>query len=243
MSLLVSNRYRGKLIVVEGIDGSGKSTQLSLLSRWLRSQGYAVAFSEWNSSPLVKQTTRRGKKKEMFTPTTFSLIHATDFADRMESYIVPLLKAGAIVCADRYAYTAFARDVARGVSRRWVRTLYRFAIAPDLCFYFRVPLDVALGRILGGRDALKYYEAGMDLGLARDVEESFRIFQGRILDEYDVIAPEMGFHVIDATASIEQQQKKMREIMLAEIGESLKSGALKAPVGAMNGQPGAVTVL
>jgi dTMP kinase len=235
MSLLVPNRFRGKLIVVEGIDGSGKSTQMSLLSRWLRSQGYAVAFSEWNSSPLVRQTTRRGKKKEMFTPTTFSLIHATDFADRLESYILPLVKAGAVVCADRYAYTAFARDVARGVSRRWVRNLYRFAIKPDLCFYFRVPLDVALGRILGGRDALKYYEAGMDLGLARDVEESFRIFQGRILDEYDAMASEMGFHVIDATLTIEQQQKLMREIVMREIGESLKSGALHVPTGAMNG--------
>jgi dTMP kinase len=235
MSLLVPNRYRGKLIVVEGIDGSGKSTQMSLLSRWLRSQGYAVAFSEWNSSPLVRQTTRRGKKKEMFTPTTFSLIHATDFADRMESYILPLVKAGAVVCADRYAYTAFARDVARGVSRRWVRNLYRFATAPDLCFYFRVPLDVALGRILGGRDALKYYEAGMDLGLARDVEESFRIFQGRILDEYEAMSKEMGFHVIDATLSIEQQQKQMREIVVGELGESLKSAVLRAPAGGLNG--------
>jgi dTMP kinase len=243
MPLLAPNRHRGKLIVVEGIDGSGKSTQMSLLSRWLRSQGYAVAFSEWNSSPLVRQTTRRGKKKEMFTPTTFSLIHATDFADRLESYILPLVKAGAIVCADRYAYTAFARDVARGVSRRWVRNLYRFAIEPNLSFYFKVPLDVALGRILGGRDALKYYEAGMDLGLARDVEESFRIFQGRILDEYDAMAGEMGFHVIDATQSIEQQQKQMREIVIEQLGESLKSGALQAPAGERNGQTGAPPVL
>jgi dTMP kinase len=243
MPLLAPNRHRGKLIVVEGIDGSGKSTQMSLLSRWLRSQGYAVAFSEWNSSPLVRQTTRRGKKKEMFTPTTFSLIHATDFADRLESYILPLVKAGAIVCADRYAYTAFARDVARGVSRRWVRNLYRFAIEPNLSFYFKVPLDVALGRILGGRDALKYYEAGMDLGLARDVEESFRIFQGRILDEYDAMAGEMGFHVIDATQSIEQQQKQMREIVIEQVGESLKSGALQAPAGERNGQTGAPPVL
>src|ERR671939_519838 len=232
MSLLAPNRNRGKLIVVEGIDGSGKSTQMSLLSRWLRSQGYAVAFSEWNSSPLVRQTTKRGKKKEMFTPTTFSLIHATDFADRLESYIQPLVKSGAIVCADRYAYTAFARDVARGVSRSWVRNLYRFAIHPSLSFYFRVTLDVALGRILGGRDALKYYEAGMDLGLARDIEESFRIFQGRILDEYDAMAEEMRFHVIDATLSIEEQQRRMREIVVGQLGESLQNGVLRLPAGA-----------
>jgi dTMP kinase len=229
MPLFVPNTHQGKLIVVEGIDGSGKSTQISLLSHWLRSQGYAVAFSEWNSSPLVKQTTRRGKKKEMFTPTTFSLIHATDFADRMESYILPLVKAGAIVCADRYAFTAFARDVARGVSRRWVRNLYSFAMRPSIAFYFRVPLDVAVGRILGGRDAIKYYEAGMDLGLSRDTEESFRIFQGRILDEYESMAEEMGFHIIDATLSIEAQQKRMRQIVRKVLGGSLKAGVLRAP--------------
>lgn len=224
---MLPNRYKGKLIVVEGIDGSGKSTQITLLSHWLRARGYAVAFSEWNSSPLVRQTTRRGKKKEMFTPTTFSLIHATDFADRLESYILPLVKAGAMVCADRYAYTAFARDVARGASRNWVRNLYSFALRPSLCFYFRVPLDVAIGRILGGRDAIKYYEAGMDLGLSRNVEESFRIFQGRILDEYDAMASDMGFHIIDATLSIEEQQRQMRQIVLDRLGEVLRIGVLR----------------
>ena len=243
MSLFVPNRNHGKLIIVEGIDGSGKSTQMLLLSRWLRSQGYAVAFSEWNSSPLVRQTTRRGKKKEMFTPTTFSLIHATDFADRSESYILPLLRAGAIVCADRYAFTAFARDVARGGSRRWVRNLYRFAIRPDLAFYFRVPLDVAIQRILGGRDAIKYYEAGMDLGLSRDVEESFRIFQGRILDEYEAMAEEMGFRVIDASLSIEEQQQQMRQIVNETIGEHLKAGVLRSPEGEVNGAASATAVL
>lgn len=234
MTVLAPNRFRGKLIVVEGIDGSGKSTQISLLSQWLRSRGTAVAFSEWNSSPLVRETTRRGKKKEMFTPATFSLIHATDFADRLERYIIPLLKAGAVVCADRYAYTAFARDVVRGVSRRWVRNLYRFAVRPNLAFYFRVPLEVALGRILGGRNAIKYYEAGMDLGLSHNIEESFRIFQGRILEEYDAMAAEMGFHVIDATGSIEAQQREMRRIVLAEIGESLDTTVLRSNL--INGQ-------
>src|SRR6201997_4812997 len=227
------NRYRGKLIVVEGIEGSGKSTQLSLLSHWLRSQCIAVAFSEWNSSPLVRETTKRGKKKNMFTPATFSLIHATDFADRLERYIVPLLKAGAVVCADRYAYTAFARDVVRGVDPAWVRNLYRFALKPNLAFYFKVPLEVALGRILGGRNALKYYEAGMDLGLSRNIEESFRIFQGRILVEYEAMVEEMGFHVIDATKSIEAQQREMRRIVLKELGRTRPPEVLgmEAPLG------------
>jgi dTMP kinase len=231
MSLFVPNQFRGRLIVVEGIDGSGKSTQLSLLAQWLRSRGVAVAFSEWNSSPLVRDTTKRGKKKEMFTPVSFSLIHATDFADRMERYILPLLKAGAVVCADRYAYTACARDVVRGVGRRWVRNLYRFAVAPNIAFYFRVPLQVALGRILGGRNAIKYYEAGMDLELSRSLEESFRLFQGRILEEYEAMIPEMGFHVIDATGSIEAQQRQMRAIVMRELGESLRNDVLHIPTG------------
>lgn len=235
MAQFLPNRHRGKLIVVEGIDGSGKSTQLALLSQWLRSQDIAVAFSEWNSSSLVRGTTRRGKKKQMFTPTTFSLIHATDFADRSERYLVPMLKAGAVVCADRYAFTAFARDVARGVSRRWVRNLYSFAVRPSIAFYFRVPLDVALDRILRGRAALKFYEAGMDLGLSRDSEESFRIFQSRILDEYEAMTKEVGFHVIDATQSIEDQQQQMREVVIKQIGESLKDGVLRVPAGREHG--------
>ena len=229
MQTFMPNRCPGRLIVVEGIDGSGKSTQLSLLAQWLRLRGYAVAFSEWNSSPLVRETTRRGKKKAMFTPTTFSLIHATDFADRMERYIVPLLQAGAVVCADRYAYTAFARDVVRGVDRTWVRNLYRFALKPSLAFYFKVPLEVALGRILGGRAALKYYEAGMDVGLSRNIEESFRLFQGRILAEYEAMIEEMGFHVIDATKSIETQQREMRRIVRSEFGPGRPAGVLGTP--------------
>ena len=227
------NPYPGKLIIVEGIDGSGKSTQLSLLSQWLRSKDLAVSFSEWNSSEIVRGTTRRGKKKQMFTPTTFSLIHATDFADRMERYIIPMLKAGAIVCADRYAYTAFARDVARGVSRNWVHNLYKFAIQPNLAFYFKVPLNVALERILGGRAALKYYEAGMDIKLSRDVEESFRIFQARILEEYDGMSEEMGFHVVDAAGTIQEQQQLMRKTVMESIGMALERDILRLPPGAI----------
>jgi dTMP kinase len=207
------HRFPGRLFIVEGIDGSGKSTQLSLLYKWLESEGYVVFFSEWNSSPLVRDVTRRGKKKEMLTPMTFSLIHATDFADRTEHHIIPPLKAGSVVLADRYIYTAFARDVARGVHPDWVRQLYGFAVKPSVAFYFRIPLDIAMKRILGGRDALKFYEAGMDLGLSDDLEESFRIFQGRIIEEYEKMIDEFGLVVIDATQSIEEQQAQVRKIV------------------------------
>lgn len=211
------HQFPGKLFIVEGIDGSGKSTQLSLLQQWLRREGYLVFFSEWNSSMLVKETTRRGKKKQMLTPTTFSLIHATDLADRIERHIIPPLKAGAIVLADRYIFTAFARDTARGVSPRWVRELYRFAVRPTLAFYFRVPLEVSLKRILGARAGLKYYEAGMDLGLSDDIEESFRVFQGMIRDRYEEMVDEFGLTVIDATRSIEEQQNEVRAIVEREL--------------------------
>jgi dTMP kinase len=228
MQLYGEHRFPGKLIVVEGIDGSGKSTQLSLLEQWLKREGYMVSFSEWNSSPLVKETTRRGKKKQMFTPTTFSLIHATDLADRIERYIIPPLKAGAVVLADRYIYTAFARDVVRGVSSKWVRDLYRFAVRPNLAFYFRVPLEVALKRILSARAGLKYYEAGMDLGLSQDIEESFRSFQGMILHEYEKIVEEFGLTVIDATKSIEDQQGEVRAMVEHELRGLLKRPAAHA---------------
>jgi len=207
------HRFPGRLFVVEGIDGSGKSTQLSLLHKWLESQGYVVFFSEWNSSPLVKTVTRRGKKKKMLTPMTFSLIHATDFADRTEHQIIPPLKAGAVVLADRYIYTAFARDVARGVNPEWLRKLYAFAVKPTVGFYFRISLDEAVRRLRAGRKALKFYEAGMDLGLSDDIEESFHIFQGRIIEQYEKMVEEFGLQVIDATLSIEEQQAQMRQLV------------------------------
>ena len=206
--------YPGRLFIVEGVDGSGKSTQLTLLSQWLRSEGFLVVYSEWNSSPIVRATTSRGKKRQLLTPLTFSLIHATDFSDRVEREIVPSLKAGAIVLADRYVYTAFARDVARGVDPLWVRSLYRFAPGPTLAFYFRTPLEVALKRILSGRPKLRHYEAGMDLALHPDPSESYRIFQSRILVEYEKLVQEYGLHVMDAIQPVEVQQRKLRETIL-----------------------------
>jgi len=214
------HRFRGKLFVVEGIDGSGKSTQLTLLHQWLRGEGHGVVYSEWNSSPLVSDTTRRGKKRRMLTPATFSLIHATDFADRMEHNIIPLLKAGAIVLCDRYIYTAFARDVARGMDPGWVRELYSFAVKPTGAFYFRVPLEVAMDRLLSGRSGVKYYESGMDLGISDDPEESFRLFQGRILEEYEKMIRDFDLHVIDATMPIEEQQTQVRQMVKTKLGQA-----------------------
>lgn len=206
--------FPGKLIIVEGIDGSGKSTQLLLLEKWLESKGLNVVFTEWNSSDLVRETTRRGKKNKTLTPTTFSLLHATDFASRLYHNIMPPLKAGLIVLADRYVYTAFARDAVRGVSPEWVRKVYNFAIRPDMAFYFNVPIEVAISRLLGGtRAQLKYYEAGMDMGLSQDITESFRIFQSRILAEYDKIVSEYGLITMDATKDIEEQQNEMRHVV------------------------------
>lgn len=224
------NPYPGRLFVVEGIDGSGKSTQLTLLAQWLRSRGYPVLFTEWNSSPIVKSTTSKGKKKNLLTPLTFSLIHSTDFSDRVERDIVPSLKAGAIVLADRYVYTAFARDVVRGVAPQWVRSLYRFAVVPDKAFYFRVPLDTALSRILAGRPKLKHYEAGMDLNLDADIFESYRIFQSRIMAEYEKLVEEYDLFVMDATQPIEVQQAQLREAIEPHLGVSLRTRELYGPV-------------
>ncbi|MBE3555800.1 MAG: dTMP kinase [Firmicutes bacterium] len=206
-----SNIRKGRLIVVEGCDGSGKSTQAYLLYRWLQAQGYYVFWTEWNSSPMVKKATKRAKKNNLLTPTTFSLIHASDFADRYEREIYPRLRAGYIVLADRYIYTAFARDVARGCTAEWVRNLYDFALLPDLIFYFSAPVEVMVQRILRGRSRLKYYEAGMDLHLSNDVEESFRLFQQRIWEQYEGMIAQEGFTTIDATASIEAMQERVRE--------------------------------
>ena len=202
---------KGKLIIVEGIDGSGKSTQIHLLDKWLKFKNIPAFLSEWNSSVIVKNVTSRGKKKEQLTPTTFSLLHATDFADRYERNIFPLLRAGYIVLADRYVYTAYARDIVRGCDPLWIRKVYDFALKPDITFYFRVPVDVAAGRILSGRPKLKYYEAGMDLNLSNDIYESYRIFQSRIIEQYEKMARTENFTVIDGTLNIEQQQKMVRE--------------------------------
>lgn len=212
-----SKSYSGKLIAVEGLDGSGKSTQIYLLKRWLELQGGKVYFTEWNSSVLVKKATSKGKKRQLLTPSTFCLIHATDFADRYERQILPLLRGGYMVLCDRYIFTAFARDAVRGMDPDWLSRLYSFAVHPDITFYFRVPLETSLKRILDGRPVLKYHEAGLDMGWTTDPYESFRIFQGKVFEQYEKMIEPHQFTVVDATEPIHEQQEEVRRIVSEEI--------------------------
>jgi dTMP kinase len=214
---------KGKLIVVEGIDGSGKSTQVRLLEKWFRSRDVPVFLTEWNSSDTVKQITSKGKKKGTLTPITFSLLHATDFADRYERNILPLLHAGYVVLADRYIYTAYARDIVRGCNPEWVKKVYEFAVKPDLTFYFSVHVDIAVQRILSGRPKLKYYEAGMDMNLSNDPYESYRIFQARIIDQYNAMVTSESFVIVDGTMEIEDSQKFLR----SNVMNLFKSNSIK----------------
>jgi dTMP kinase len=217
MKTFAELNFPGRLIAVEGLDGSGKSTQIHLLKRWLELQGLKVYFSEWNSSELVKSATSKGKKMTLLTPTTFSLIHATDFADRYERHLVPLLRAGYIVLCDRYIFTAYARDVVRGCPPQWVRDIYNFAAQPDLTFFFKASLEVSLQRILDGRPQLKYFEAGMDLRLSNDPYESFRIFQGRLLEQYLAMSTDYKFLIMDANQPVEVQQSLVRQLVGSKI--------------------------
>ncbi|MCI4318326.1 MAG: dTMP kinase [Thermoplasmata archaeon] len=209
----VAHGQPGRLIVFEGLDGSGKSTQARLLVKWLQSRGYRVFFTEWNSSELVSATIRRAKKKGLLTPTTFSLLHATDFADRFERHILPPLRAGYIVVCDRFVYTAFARDAARGCDPAWVRNIYGFAPTPDRTFYFKVPVAISLKRKLASRQKISYYEAGMDLGLAAEVVASYEKFQSRLKREYDQLATTDHFVVVDADQPVEKILVQVRKVV------------------------------
>ena len=213
----IEAKLPGRLIAVEGVDGSGKSTQIDLLYKWLRSHGRKVFFSEWNSSELVVEATRKGKRRMLLTPTTFSLIHATDFADRYERQILPMLKAGYIVLCDRYVFTSFARDQARGCDTEWLREVYGFARIPDVTFYFHLPVDTALDRLTRSRQQPNWFEAGMDMGLSIDILDSFRIFQGRVTDNYMRLVEEYGLVKLDATAPITEQQRHVREVIIQSI--------------------------
>jgi dTMP kinase len=201
----------GVLICVEGIDGAGKSTQIDLLHSWLKTLNQDVILTQWNSSALISDTTRRAKKKNLLSGRTFSLLHAVDFADRLERVIIPALKAGFIVLADRYVYTAFARDVARDVNKKWVRNMYGFAIKPDMAVYYDVSAKISLDRICENRQP-KFYEAGMDLKLSNNPYKSYVLFQNRVIEQYRDMIDEYDLVKIDAMETIHQKQMRLRQL-------------------------------
>ena len=201
--------YPGKIIAIEGTDGVGRSTQIRLLREWLEVQGYGVVETGWTRSELMQPTINLAKASNTLNKLTFVLLYATDFADRLEKEIIPALKAGFVILADRYIYTALARAGVRGVDRAWIRNLYGFAIAPHLVFYLRIDEKTLIRRVLQSR-GMDYWESGMDLKLGDDIYESFRAYQRALLREYAAMADEFGFRMLDARRPIDVLQEDLR---------------------------------
>ena len=201
--------YPGKLIAIEGTDGVGRSTQISLLREWLEVQGYGVIETGWTRSELMAPTIDLAKSSNTLNKLTFMLLYATDFADRLEKEVIPALKAGFIVLSDRYIYTALARAGIRGVDRPWLRSLYGYAIAPHLVFYLNVDVKTLIGRVLQSR-GMDFWESGMDLKSGDDIYDSFRSYQNKLLREYSSMADEFGFRVLDARRPIDVLQDELR---------------------------------
>ncbi|MDD3237243.1 MAG: dTMP kinase [Candidatus Gastranaerophilales bacterium] len=213
--------YDGLLIVIEGTDGSGKSTQIELLKRWIEDQSYGAMVSEWKTSRFIADAIDDAKDRNLLNATTFSLLYAADFTDRLETTILPALKAGFVVLLDRYTYTACVRDVVRGHDVEWVENLYNYAPEPDLVFYLDVPVEMLLKRIIG-TTGLDYWESGRDIGLSSDFYKSFQMYQGKCLDEYRKIIEKNNFISIDGTL----KPKEIHKIIVSDVKKLLDMGAI-----------------
>ena len=211
--------YPGKIIAIEGTDGVGRSTQIRLLREWLEVQGYGVIETGWTRSELMQPTIELAKASNTLNKLTFVLLYATDFADRLEKEIIPALKAGFIVLSDRYIFTAMARAGVRGVDRTWMRNLYGFAIAPHLVFYLKIDEKALIRRVLQAR-GMDFWESGMDMKLGDDIYESFRAYQRSLLREYNSMADEFGFRVLDAKRKVEVIQDELRRQIGAFLADS-----------------------
>ena len=212
------NGYPGKIIAIEGTDGIGRSTQIRLLREWLEVRGYGVIETGWTRSELMQPTIEIAKSSNTLNKLTFTLLYACDFADRLEKEIIPALKAGFVVLADRYIYTAMARAGVRGIDKDWIRQLYGFAIAPHLTFYLKIDADALARRVLE-RGGMDYWESGMDMKAGDDIYESFRTYQRQLLKEYASLSDEFEFRVLDAKKSVNAIQEELRK----QIGEFLGS--------------------
>ncbi|HTT34460.1 MAG TPA: thymidylate kinase [Thermoplasmata archaeon] len=203
----------GRLIVVEGPDGSGRTTEVSLLRDWLEIQGHPVVESGLRRSTLVAEQIDRAKQGHTLGGTTLALFYAVDFADQLENKIIPALAAGSTVLADRYIYTLMARAIVRGASRAWAQRLYAFAVRPDLVIHLDAKPDILLHRSIGKYGSLDYWESGMDLCLSRDRFESFFLYQDRLRAEFEWMTPEYGFHRVDANRTPTQVHADVRAIV------------------------------
>ena len=199
----------GRLVVIEGTDGVGRSTQLSLLRPWLESSGYAVMDTEMTRSVLAGAGLKQAKEGHTLGPITLNLYYATDFVDRFESQILPALRAGFIVLTDRYIYSLMARAIVRGADPQWIRSIYGLALKPDAVFYLKIGLDDLIPRVLqsGGFD---YWESGMDMRLGADLFESFVNYQTLLLTQFELMTHEYGFQVIDAGLPVEQLSEQLK---------------------------------
>ncbi|HEY6394452.1 MAG TPA: dTMP kinase [Candidatus Binataceae bacterium] len=206
---LKQKKLPGHLIAIEGTDGVGRSTQIELLRPWLELEGYGVSNTGWTRSPLLSDTINEAKAGHQLTVTTFSLLYAADFADRLEHEILPALQAGFIVIADRYMYTAFARNNVMGADQDWSRDLFGMALVPDLVLYLDIDVETLIPRVVQGK-GMDYWESGMHLALGTDLFDSFLHYQTRLIDEYRRLASEFGFVCVDARGSIDEMQAELR---------------------------------
>jgi dTMP kinase len=218
-----TSELRGRLIVIEGTDGVGRSTQIENLKKWLEVKGYGVATTGWTRSPLLSKTIDDAKKGHTLNTSTYSLLYAADFADRLENEIIPALRGGFIVLADRYIYTAFARSAVRGASRSWIERIFGFALQPSAIFYMKISIEDLIPRTINSEtltkryweehsgEGMDYWESGMDLRLGDDFYDSFILYQKRILEEFDRMIPRFGFVVVDASKSFEETNRLLKE--------------------------------
>ncbi len=223
--LEVGSDLPGHLIVIEGADGVGRSTHIELLQGWLEGHGFAVSSTGLVRSALTRRGIQSAKEGHSFDRTTMALFYATDLGDRIEHEIIPSLRSGFVVLADRYIYTTMARGAARGLDREWLARLYGFALVPRRVFFLRLDPDELIRRTLRRGGELDYWEAGRDIGLAADLYTSFRRYQSLILQEFDRMAELYGFTTIDASRTVEEVQAELRREMAGLLDPSLLAPA------------------
>ena len=211
LPVVKARELTGKLIVIEGADGSGRSTQIKLLVDWLEAKGYATTQVGLKRSSLASEELERAKNGNILNRTTLSLFYATDFADQLENIIIPSLRAGFIVLADRYIYTLMARDLVRGLDDKWVHNLYSIALRPDAVFYLKLSPEKLIQRNFMKNHTLDYWESGMDLGLSKDMFDSFVQYQKLLSDKFDDMRKTFDFTIVDSDQSVDSLNQELRD--------------------------------